>query len=426
MDTKVSQYSVIIGLLLISITSTALKRSQKCTTPNGEAAQCIPVTWCPVILNAIITRNQTSIKFAQESQCGYDTEPLVCCGTVAFPSRRSSTCNTPNDEIGICIPVSECKGFDEVIKSEDEHFFKNSRCGDDTEQLVCCGSTARQFQKRILEHPQLPSVKICGFDKDTNKLYSGQITYMDELPWMALLRYKNSNGTDAGFKCGGTLISKRYILTAAHCILISTYNELKLDSVRLGEWKISTEPDCTEGLANLECNDPVIDLKISEMILNTDYDRKSGKHDIALIRLERDVHFTDYVIPICLPNAQHSDPLPNTNLIIAGWGHIESSSKSDYKLKVEVPVKSRDVCTQKMSERGPITDDQICVGGVDGSGSCQSDYGGPLIGQFPEIINGRRQFYQEGVLARNDACGFPAIYTRVSKYVDWIIANIKP
>lgn len=47
----------------------------------------------------------------------------------------------------------------------------------------------------------------------------GEVTAIDEFPWMALLEYKNiTTGESAGFGCSGTLISKRYILTTAHCI----------------------------------------------------------------------------------------------------------------------------------------------------------------------------------------------------------------
>lgn len=102
--------------------------------------------------------------------------------------------------------------------------------------------------------------------------------------------------------------------------------------------------------------------------------------------------------------------------------------KSPELLKVALPVLPIINCQRVYSRFAPITTKQICAGGFQGRDSCGGDSGGPLttVNKF----NGIPKYIQYGIVSYGPRhCGTegkPGIYTRVSKYMLWILDNIKP
>lgn len=63
----------------------------------------------------------------------------------------------------------------------------------------------------------------CG-NSNANRIVGGEIVTVGSMPWMALLHYEPTDRTHfKRFMCGGSLISPRYVLTAAHCLEIQFY-----------------------------------------------------------------------------------------------------------------------------------------------------------------------------------------------------------
>lgn len=74
-----------------------------------------------------------------------------------------------------------------------------------------------------------------------------------------------------------------------------------------------------------ECADRVVDIPASEFIVHENYDPKAHRDDIALIRLAREVQFTDFIKPICLPFSQkvRNFNFDNSPMVVAGFGRTE-------------------------------------------------------------------------------------------------------
>lgn len=91
------------------------------------------------------------------------------------------------------------------------------------------------------------------------------------------------------FRCGGTIINERYILTAAHCI---SSNRDVLSGVRVGEHNIQTETDCEGTGESLVCADQYQDFGIEEILAHPEFDVRGRQNDIGLLRLDRNIDFT--------------------------------------------------------------------------------------------------------------------------------------
>lgn len=110
-------------------------------------------------------------------------------------------------------------------------------------------------------------------------------------------------------------------------------------------------------------------------------------------------------------------------MCIYSFSLVNAGRQSATKQQVELPVFNQRECRNKFKELGiSLTNDQLCAGGVWGRDTCDGDSGNPLM----KIA--ANAWVVEGIVSFGRGCGledFPAVYTKVSNYDNWIRRNMR-
>lgn len=161
-----------------------------------------------------------------------------------------------------------------------------------------------------------------------------------------------------------------------------------------------------------------------QIIIPDKYVRRKTNHDIALLRLNRPVAFTDYAVPLCLPEKAFSErTLAFIRFsTVSGWGRLlEKGATALELMAIDVPrLMTQDCLEQSKKEAGSpeVTENMFCAGYRDGSkDACKGDSGGPHATKF------QGTWYLTGVVSWGLGCaaeGHFGVYTRVSQYIEWL------
>ncbi|XP_046675171.1 trypsin-like [Homalodisca vitripennis] len=241
---------------------------------------------------------------------------------------------------------------------------------------------------------------VCGQYGRDMRIVGGTEADAQEFPWIVLLSNRGK------FYCGGTLITAKHVLTAAHCTQQIRKEHV---TVTIGE---HNRNNSTEKLQTR---------KVVRMTPHKGFTMLTFDNDIAILELDSPVTlYKTSVRTACLPNSDDED-YTGRSATVAGWGRLAERKKKTSELlrKVEVPILSESECKSKGYPDSKITENMICAGYTDGKkDACQGDSGGPL-----HAMDAKNVTEVIGIVSWGRGCArpnFPGIYTRVARYISWI------
>ncbi|XP_023247558.1 chymotrypsin-1-like [Copidosoma floridanum] len=214
-------------------------------------------------------------------------------------------------------------------------------------------------------------------------------------PYQAALRRRSK------FLCGASVISRRWLLTAAHCVQ-----------------RIEVSEDATVAVGTNRVNGSGgVVYKVSQLIVHRNYDKDHvHANDIALVRTASSIKFSKKVRPVLLPNNDSEDH-ENATVILAGWGSQRKERRpSDYLHHVKLRVVNHARCAKawRKKRNREITDAQICTSGkLEENVATRGDSGSALVADGVQIGVGSFAFTE-----------LPDVFTRVDKYLPWIRRHV--